>query len=164
MDLTAHAHSSEAFLDLDSITEPSPKSPAAEVAWLHNSQPGGGESPVIITTEAMAEGVEKKPPADATGGGESEDSPPSPAVAERMARLPPADVAWLLSLRRENLGHPVGYVFTVPADRDDPAASPEEIAGEWFEAGGCFKKADEVIQRIQASVRAQYEGQGFVEI
>uniref|UniRef100_A0A0E0BL39 Uncharacterized protein n=1 Tax=Oryza glumipatula TaxID=40148 RepID=A0A0E0BL39_9ORYZ len=89
----------------------------------------------------MAEEVEKKPPADAAGGGESEDdSPPSPAAVERMARLPPADVAWLLSLRRENLGHPFGYVFTAPADRDDPAASPEEIGEEWFEAGGCFVK------------------------
>lgn len=119
-----------------------------------------------ITAEAMAEGAEKKPPADAAGGGESEDSPPSPAVAERMARLPPADVAWFLSLRRENLGHPFGYVFTAPADRDDPAASPEEIAGEWFdfEAGVYFEKADEVIERIQASVRAQYEAQGFAEM
>ncbi|EAZ11433.1 hypothetical protein OsJ_01301 [Oryza sativa Japonica Group] len=112
----------------------------------------------------MAEGVERKPPADAAGGGESEDSPPSPAAVERMARLPPADVAWFLSLRRENLGHQFGYVFTAPADRDDPAASPEEIAGDWFEAGGCFEKADEVIERIQASVRAQYEAQGFVEM
>uniref|UniRef100_A0A0E0RAS6 Uncharacterized protein n=1 Tax=Oryza rufipogon TaxID=4529 RepID=A0A0E0RAS6_ORYRU len=75
----------------------------------------------------MAEEVEKKPPADAAGGGGG-------------ARLPPADVAWLLSLRRENLGHPLGYVFTAPADRDDPAASPEEIGEEWFEAGGCFVK------------------------
>uniref|UniRef100_A0A0E0MH41 Uncharacterized protein n=1 Tax=Oryza punctata TaxID=4537 RepID=A0A0E0MH41_ORYPU len=101
----------------------------------------------------MAAEADKKPPADAAGDGESEGYY-SPAVVETMARLSPADVAWLLSLRREHLGHPFGYVFTAPADRDDPAASPEEIAGESFEAGVYFEKADEVIERIQASVRA----------